>query len=86
MNIVMIMAVGVGKRFGDNLPKQYLKINDKPVIDYVTEAVNRLKLTDKIVVVMNKEYIEYSNYLKNGNYDIVFNGNERYGCFDYINE
>lgn len=90
MNIVMIMAGGVGKRFGANLPKQYLKINDKPVIDYVIEAVNRSKLTDKIVVVMNKEYIEYSDYLKNGKYDIAQNGKERYDSikngFDYINE
>lgn len=90
MNIVMIMAGGVGKRFGANLPKQYLKINDKPVIDYVIEAANKSKLTDKILVVMDKEYITYSNYLKSGSYDIASNGKERYDSikngFDYINE
>ena len=86
----MIMAGGVGKRFGANLPKQYLKINDKPVIDYVIEAANKSKLTDKILVVMDKEYITYSNYLKSGSYDIAPNGKERYDSiksgFDYINE
>ena len=90
MNIVMIMAGGVGKRFGANLPKQYLKINNKPVIDYVIEATQKSKLTDKVVVVMNEEYIDYSNYLKNGDFGIAPNGKERYDSikngFDFIKE
>ncbi|MGN1299249.1 MAG: 2-C-methyl-D-erythritol 4-phosphate cytidylyltransferase, partial [Candidatus Scatovivens sp.] len=90
MNIVMIMSGGVGKRFGASIPKQYVKLNGKPVIDYVVSAVKKSKLTDKIVVVIDKEYINYSEILKQEDSKIVFadNGKERYDSvkngFDFI--
>lgn len=92
MNIVMIMSGGIGKRFGSNIPKQYVKLNGKPVIDYVVNAVRQSKLTDKIVVVIDKEYIDYSELLKQEDSKIVFvnNGKERYDSvkngFDYIKQ
>ena len=92
MNIVMIMSGGVGKRFGANIPKQYVKLNGKPVIDYVIEAVKKSKLTDKIVVVIDEEYINYSDILKEKDEKIVFakNGKERYDSvkngFDFISK
>ena len=92
MNIVMIMSGGIGKRFGANIPKQYVKLNGKPVIDYVVNAVKQSKLTDKIVVVIDKEYIDYSEILKQEDPKIVFvdNGKERYDSvkngFDYIKQ
>lgn len=78
MNIVMIMSGGVGKRFGANLPKQYLKINGKPVIDYVIEKIKQSKKTDKIVIVMDKKYIKLSNYINDKDFILANNGNERY--------
>lgn len=80
MNIVMIMAGGVGNRFGAGFPKQYVKLNGKPVIDYVIEAVKKSKLTDRIVVVIDNEYINYSEELKKNDVRIDFarNGKERY--------
>lgn len=92
MNIVMIMAGGVGKRFKAELPKQYVKLNGKPVIDYVIEAVKKSKLTDRIVVVIDEKYINYSEELKkkDNRVDIAPNGKERYDSlrngFDLINE
>ena len=56
-NIAIILSGGVGKRFGREIPKQYLEIDDKPCIDYVIEAAMNSKNIDKIVVVMDKKYI-----------------------------
>ena len=75
MNVVMIMAGGVGNRFGANIPKQYIKLNDKPIIDYVLESVQKSKLVDKILVVIDKKCIKYSNVLQNGKFDFANNGN-----------
>lgn len=83
MNISLILSGGVGKRFGADIPKQYCKINGKPVIDYVIEACLNSKKTDKIVVVCDPTFIEYSDILKN-NTDIVVvsNGKERLDSLD----
>ena len=32
MNIAIIFAGGVGKRMGKNIPKQFILINEKPII------------------------------------------------------
>ena len=64
MNIVMLMAGGVGRRFGSMIPKQYNLLCGQPVIDYVIDAIRKSKLTDKVVVVIDQQWIEYSDKLK----------------------
>ena len=53
MNIVAILANGVGARFGSNVPKQFHKINGKMVIEYVVDAILEARSVDKIVIVTN---------------------------------
>lgn len=77
MNIVMIMSGGVGARFGANIPKQYNLIAGRPVIDYVIEAIEGSKKTDKIVIVMDPQYKSVSEKLCNSDYDFAPNGNTR---------
>lgn len=50
MNIVAILANGVGERFASNIPKQFHSINGKMVIEYVIEAALSSKKTDKIII------------------------------------
>ena len=38
MNIALIIAGGRGMRMGQEIPKQFLTVNDKPVIAYTLEA------------------------------------------------
>lgn len=38
MNIALIIAGGVGARMGQDIPKQFLSVNDRPVIVYTLEA------------------------------------------------
>jgi 2-C-methyl-D-erythritol 4-phosphate cytidylyltransferase len=51
MNIVLIIAAGVGSRMGQDIPKQFMFIEDKPVIIYTLEAFQRHPEIDEIVVV-----------------------------------
>lgn len=52
----MITAGGVGERFGANVPKQYVEINGRKVIDYVIEACRQCQQADAILVVAHPNY------------------------------
>lgn len=78
MNVALILSGGVGRRFSSSMPKQYHKINGKAVIDYVIEACLGASSVDKILVVCDKDYTEFSKYLSSGRVDITNNGKERY--------
>ncbi|MCI8838216.1 MAG: NTP transferase domain-containing protein [Hungatella sp.] len=77
MNIVLIMSGGIGNRFGAVIPKQYSLIVGRPVIDYVIDAIEDSRYTDKVVVAIDRQWIDYSDKLKSSGYDIVPNGESR---------
>ena len=51
MNIALIIAGGSGQSMNQDIPKQFLNVNDKPVIIYTLEAFQRHPNIDKIEVV-----------------------------------
>ena len=51
MNIAMIIAGGIGARMQQDIPKQFINVNDKPVIVYTLEAFQRHPNIDAITVV-----------------------------------
>ena len=50
-NIALIIAGGSGQRMGQDIPKQFLTVNEKPVIIYTLEAFQKHAEIDGIVVV-----------------------------------
>ena len=51
MNIALIIAGGVGQRMGQDIPKQFLHVNDKPVIIYTLEVFQKHPDINEIEVV-----------------------------------
>ncbi len=51
MNIALIIAGGVGNRMGQDIPKQFINVYDKPVIIYTLEAFQKHPNIDEIYVV-----------------------------------
>jgi len=51
MNIALIIAGGKGERMGQDIPKQFLHIDNKPVIIYTLEAFESHPSIDSILVV-----------------------------------
>lgn len=51
MNIGLIIAGGKGQRMNQEIPKQFLNVNDKPIIIYTLEAFQRHPNIDEIGVV-----------------------------------
>lgn len=59
MNYVILLAGGVGKRMGADIPKQFIKVEGKPIIVYSIENFQRNEQIEKIVVVCVKDWIDY---------------------------
>lgn len=51
MNIGLLIAGGVGARMGQDIPKQFLTVNDRPVIVYTLEEFENHPEIDAIAVV-----------------------------------
>lgn len=79
----IILSAGNGKRMGMDIPKQYIKIEDKPIIYYTIKAFMDSNV-DEIIIVCGKEYIEYcaKEIVQYFNFNkvkgIVTGGDERY--------
>ncbi len=55
-NYAIILASGKGSRFGSDIPKQFMEINDKTIFEYSIEAFENAPLIDEIIVVITPEY------------------------------
>ena len=51
MNVAIIIAGGSGHRMGQDIPKQFINVYDKPVLIYTLESFQRNDLIDAIEVV-----------------------------------
>ncbi|MEE3458418.1 MAG: IspD/TarI family cytidylyltransferase [Candidatus Faecousia sp.] len=51
MNIAIIIAAGSGSRMGQDIPKQFLHVYDKPILLYTLEGFQKHPMIDAIEVV-----------------------------------
>ena len=51
MNIAIIIAGGSGNRMGQDIPKQFISVYDKPIIIYTLESFQKHPMIDAIEVV-----------------------------------
>ena len=58
MNIALIIAGGSGHRMKQEIPKQFLNVNDKPVIIYTLEAFQNHPNIDEIGVVCIEGWVQ----------------------------
>ncbi len=65
MNIALIFAGGRGTRMGAEIPKQFLKINEKPILVHTVELFQYHEEIDEIYITTLREYIPYVAELAN---------------------
>lgn len=51
MNAAIILSGGIGSRLGADVPKQYLKVNNKTILSYCVESFSKNSNIDIIVIV-----------------------------------
>lgn len=82
-NIAIILASGTGSRMNSNIPKQYLKLNNKPILYHTIKVFDDCSIIDDIIVVINeKQKHLFENEITNKykflkQLKIVFGGKER---------
>lgn len=88
--IGIILAGGIGARFGGDTPKQYCKIFDKEMIWYSINAFNTAKSISDYIVVVDEKELESGRLAKEYGVKLVLGGKSRNESFknalDYINE
>jgi 2-C-methyl-D-erythritol 4-phosphate cytidylyltransferase len=81
--IAIILAGGSGERFGNELPKQFIKLAGKPIIEYTLNNFQSHSSIDEIIVVIKKEFEEKLwNIVKKNNFNkvtkIIYGGKDRF--------
>jgi len=56
----VVLAAGQGTRMGIDVPKQYLEINEKPVIYYTLQTFQKSEVIDDIVLVVGRNETAYA--------------------------
>lgn len=56
MGYAIILSGGVGTRLGLDIPKQYVKVKDKTVLQYVVEKIEACTLIQGYVIVATEEW------------------------------
>jgi 2-C-methyl-D-erythritol 4-phosphate cytidylyltransferase len=59
MNIAIILSGGIGSRMGANIPKQYLEVNNRPIIRYAVEKFLAHDDIDCMIIALNEQWKDY---------------------------
>ena len=76
MNSAIILAGGSSVRFGGNVPKQFLSVDGKQLIDIPISTFSKINEIDEIIIVVPKNYFQELGS-KYSQYNIVLGGNSR---------
>lgn len=82
-NIAVVLAGGSGCRMGTNVPKQYLEIRGRMVIEYAIDAFDKNPHIDEVAVVVSADNVETMQEIASANSwsklaRILVGGKERY--------
>lgn len=58
MNVAIILAGGTGTRVGAGIPKQFIKIRNKPILAYTVEIFQKNNNIDAIEIVCHKDWTD----------------------------
>ncbi len=61
----IIVAGGKGRRMGGNIPKQFMKLDNDPVIIRTLQVFEASKMIDTIVLILPKKWKKKAQYLLN---------------------
>ena len=80
---IILTAGGIGKRMGEKIPKQFLKINDTPILIHNLKNIYKFNNNFEIIITLPEEWISYwKDLLKENDIDIIHKivtgGEERY--------
>lgn len=57
-NIAIILAGGSGRRMGGLLPKQFLEVNNRTILEYTIDKFEHAECIDEIAIVTHPDYVD----------------------------
>lgn len=83
MKYAVIVAGGVGTRMKSSVPKQFLLLNEKPILYHTIQAFQSAIADIKIILVLPEEYLSQQDYLHSlsdntNDIQVVSGGNTRF--------
>lgn len=80
-NVLVILAAGMGTRYGADIPKQYTEINGQELLGYSIYEMKKSRLANKIIVVLNDDESEMARVSKTYNVEVIKGGANRAHSF-----
>ncbi len=74
---LILLAAGDSKRFGSKIPKPFIKVGGKTILEHSLYKFNKIKQIKGIVVVFNKKHKKFFRYIKSNNFLKVTGGKTR---------
>lgn len=73
----IILAGGIGARFGSSVPKQYIKLNGREIVSYSVEAFQKSRLNQNFVLVCDESEYKEQNIIRKYKIPCVQGGSTR---------
>lgn len=79
----IITAGGIGKRMGGSIPKQFLLLNDKPILMHTIERIHSFDTTAELIITLPVDYLKdwgemCQKYAFRIKHEVVSGGEERF--------
>jgi len=74
---LILLAAGDSKRFNSKIPKPFIKVAGKALLDHSLVKFNKIKQIKKIVVVINKKHSRFLKEIKSNNFSKIIGGKTR---------
>ena len=74
---LILLAAGDSKRFASKIPKPFIKVGGKTLLEHSLSKFNKIKQIKKIIVVINKKHKKFFRDIKSNNFSKVMGGKTR---------
>ena len=74
---LILLAAGDSKRFASKIPKPFIKVGGKTLLEHSLSKFNKIKQIKKIIVVINKKHKKFFRDIKSNNFSKVIGGKTR---------
>ena len=85
---LVLLAAGESKRFNSKIPKPFIKVAGKALLEHSLIKFNKTKQIKKIVIVINKKHSRFLKEIKSNNFSKITGGKTRqestYKALQYI--
>ena len=78
----IILAGGIGARFGSSVPKQYMKLNGREIISYSVDAFRESRLGENFILVCNEAEVKAQNIARKYGVTCIQGGTTRNESID----